>query len=383
MIAIGLMSGTSLDGIDAALVRIEPRAQSYLVQLLSFVTEPFDDALLLELRSALAPQVGTVASVARLHGRVGVAFARAARRAAGAMRVDYIASHGLTLFHDGASHNTLQVGDPFVLRESLGASVCYDFRSADCALGGHGAPLVPYVDAMLLASTLEDRIALNIGGIANITVLGRQAAAHDVLGYDTGPGNMLIDAFVAQRTNGDYAYDDAGALARAGRFNEVLLRTLLDQPYFGRPAPKSTGREEFGEHLLAAHASALSALSLDDGAATLTELTVESIARAIEAQRLDTPHILVSGGGAHNLFLLERLQARLPHTHVETTAAVGIDVDAKEAIAFAVLGYETLRGRAANVPRITGASRAIPLGAIAPFELSHLLTAMEHECRMS
>ncbi|MHB8147854.1 MAG: anhydro-N-acetylmuramic acid kinase [Vulcanimicrobiaceae bacterium] len=383
MIAIGLMSGTSLDGIDAALVHIEPYAESYRLELLDFTTQPFDADLLNDIRAALPPEYGTVASVARLHRRVGVAFARAARRVAGAMRVDYVASHGLTLFHDGADHVTLQVGDVFAIRESLSATVCYDFRSADCALGGHGAPLVPYVDALLLSSPFEDRIALNIGGIANITALGRQIAAHDVLGYDIGPGNMLIDAFVRDRTQGDRQYDEAGAFARAGKLDDALLRSLLEDPYFDRPAPKSAGREEFGTHVLARHGQAFARLSLEDGAATLTALTVESIARAMEAQRLDVPRILASGGGAHNRFLLERLQERLPTMRVETSASVGIDVDAKEAMAFALLGYETLRGRAANVPRITGASRAVPLGSIAPVDLAVLLANVERECRRS
>ena len=381
MIGIGLMSGTSLDGIDAALVHIEPLGTSYRLELMEFITQPFDAELAVEIRDALPPQAGTVAAAARLHRRLGVAFARAARRVAGAMRVDYVASHGLTLFHDGAAHTTLQVGDPFAIRESLSASVCYDFRSADCALGGHGAPLVPYVDALLIGSPCEDRVALNIGGIANVTALGRQAHPHDALGYDTGPGNMLIDAFVRDRSNGALAFDDGGALARAGTPDAALLARLLKDPYFERPAPKSAGREQFGAHVLLRHEAELAGLSLEDGAATFTALTVESIARAIEGLQMDAPRILVSGGGAHNRAILERLAERLPTMHVETTALVGIDVDAKEAVAFALLGYETLRGRAANVPRITGASRAIPLGSIAPFELPELLARVELECR--
>ena len=383
MIAIGMMSGTSLDGIDAALVHIEPSGASYRLELLDFSTQPFDADLLEDIHAALPPAHGTVAAVAQLHRRVGVAFARVARRVAGAMRVDYVASHGLTLFHDGAAHTTLQVGDAFAIRESLSASVCYDFRSADCALGGHGAPLVPYVDALLLSDPHEDRLALNIGGIANVTAIGHQISPHDVLGYDTGPGNMLIDAFVRDRTQGEHQYDDAGTFARAGRVDDALLSALLEHPYFGRPAPKSAGREEFGTHLLERHGQAFARLSLEDGAATLTALTVESIARAMEEQLLDAPRILASGGGAHNRFLLESLQERLPAMRVETSASVGIDVDAKEAMAFALLGYETLRGRAANVPRITGASRAIPLGSIAPFDLAVLLANVERECSVS
>ena len=200
MIAVGLMSGTSLDGIDAALVRILPRAGTYSVDLLNFVTVPFEDTLDRQLRAALPPHTATAPTIADLHRRLGAAFARAARTAAGALSVDYIASHGQTIYHDGNAHCTIQLGDPFVIREALRATVCFDFRSADCVLGGSGAPLVPYVDVLLLADPREDRVALNIGGIANVTALPRDAVPNDVMAFDTGPGMMLIDAFVQMRT---------------------------------------------------------------------------------------------------------------------------------------------------------------------------------------
>lgn len=381
MIAVGLMSGTSLDGIDAALVRIEPRDSSYAFELLAFVTVPFEPELSAALRAALAPNETSIAAFARLHHDLGNAFARAAGAVAGAMTVDYVASHGQTVWHDGPAHRTLQIGDAFLIREAMNATVCYDFRSADCAVGGHGAPLVPYIDALLFSVEHEDRVALNLGGIANITALPAGSAQHDVMAFDTGPGNMLIDAFALERTSGRLRHDPDGALAASGRVDDNVLQAVLADDYFEKTPPKTTGRERFGSHFLDAHRSILEGLSLQDGCATLAELTALTVADAIAAAKLSRARILCSGGGVKNRHLMQRLQARLPQAYVETTDAYGVPADAKEAIAFAILGYETLRERAANVPRVTGASRAVPLGAIAPVRLSSLLSAIEQQCR--
>lgn len=383
MIAVGLMSGTSLDGIDAALVRILPRDAGYTIELLNFVTVPFEDTLDRQLRAALPPHTATAPAIADLHRRLGAAFARAAQSAAGTRSVDYVASHGQTIYHDGSAHCTMQLGDPFVIREALRATVCYDFRSADCALDGSGAPLVPYVDVLLLADPAEDRVALNIGGIANVTALPRDSSPNDVMAFDTGPGVMLIDAFVQMRTDGLRRYDEDGALAAAGHVDEAALTQMLADPYFALIPPKSTGREQFGAQFLSMHRGVLEKLSIEDGCATLTELSAASVSGAIDGLGMSEGRVLCSGGGARNLALLRRLAARLPRARVEPTDAVGINGDAKEAIAFAVLGYETLRGRAANVPRVTGASRAAPLGAIAPFALRRVIEEMESECRSS
>ncbi len=381
MIAIGLMSGTSLDGVDAALVRIRPRGESYAVHLLNFVTHPFEPQVLEHLHAALPPNRGSVALLADLHNELGHAFARAADLVSAEMPIDYVASHGQTLWHDGNRHVTLQLADPFVMREVLSTTICYDFRSADCAAGGHGAPLVPYVDALLLGSEEEDRVAVNVGGIANLTVLPRGAGPYDVAAFDTGPGNMLIDAFVRERTNGEMRFDRDGALARAGRVDSNVLETMLADAYFGLPPPKSTGRERFGAQFLRAHESGLQGLSLEDGAATLTALTAQTLASAISSAAPEKARVLVSGGGAHNATLMNGLQERLPRMCVERSDVMDFNGDAKEAIAFALLGYETLRGRAANVPRATGASRRVPLGSIAPFALPKLLGKIEAECR--
>ncbi len=383
MIAIGLMSGTSLDGIDAALVRLEPDAGTYTFELLAFVTQPFSDTLSASLRAVLPPHVTDARAVAELNRELGLAFARAARVVAGALPIDYVACHGQTVFHDGAGHVTLQLGDPFVLREALNATVCFDFRSADCAAGGHGAPLVPYVDALLLGSPEEDRIAVNLGGIANLTALPKNSNGNDVVGFDCGPGVMLVDAVVNRRTNGEMSMDFDGLFAAAGAIDEVLLEAMLADPYFSLAPPKSTGREYFGEPFLAQHGAALERLSVEDAAATLTELTARTVARAIDSVGMKRARILCSGGGARNPAMLGRIGALLPHASVETTDCLGMPADAKEAIAFAVLGYETLRERAANVPRVTGAARAVPLGAIAPHGLAALLAEVESECQSS
>jgi anhydro-N-acetylmuramic acid kinase len=372
------MSGTSLDGIDAALVRLEPRERSYAVELLAFETFPFEPQLADALRNALPPNGGTTEGAAVLHVALGRAFARAARAIAGATHVDFVASHGQTVWHDGPNHVTLQLGDAFAIREAMRATVCYDFRSADCAAGGHGAPLVPYVDRLLFADAREDRAALNLGGIANVTLL---PAGGRVWAFDTGPGNVNIDVFVAERTGGAQRCDVDGALAARGNIDEQLLASMLADPYFALSPPKTTGREYFGLPFLRRFESQLAHVTLEDGAATLTEVTAATVANAVARANLEAPRLLVAGGGAHNPVLMSRIAARLPNVLVETTGSVGVPVDAKEAMAFAILGYETLRERPANEPGATGASRAVPLGAIAPYDLRELLERMDEECR--
>jgi anhydro-N-acetylmuramic acid kinase len=383
MRAIGLMSGTSLDGIDAALVSVVPNGAGYQMKLQRFETYPFEPNLRDALLAVLPPNDGSVAAVARLHRALGDAYSGAARSIAGSNPVDYVASHGQTIWHDGPARVTLQIGDPFAIREAVGATVCYDFRSADCAAGGQGAPLVAYVDALLLSSAAEDRVALNLGGIANVTLLRKGAAPQDAVAFDTGPGNMLLDAFVRQRTNGAHSFDRDGALAAAGRIDHALLTAMLADDYFAAPPPKTSGRERFGAQFLARQERAIAKLSIEDGAATLTELTAATVADAVERQGFASARVVAGGGGANNPTLLARLAARLKGARVERSDAMGIPADAKEAIAFAVLGYETLRGRAANVPAATGARRQVVLGAIAPWRLSDLLVRIEAECRAS
>lgn len=383
MIALGLMSGTSLDGIDAALVEIRPRPRGYAIDLREFITADFSAEERERLRVALPPNAPDARALAELHFALGRAFARAGAQAAGSTPIDYVASHGLTVYHDGDARVSLQLADPFAVRDRLGASVVYDFRSADCAAGGHGAPLVPYVDYIQLSDPARDIVALNIGGIANVTIMPRGAQIGDVIAFDTGPGNMLIDAFVTERSGGARRYDAGGEFAAAGAVDAALLRAMLDDPYFAKAAPKSTGREYFGAQFPARFAPALSALALEDGAATLTALSAHSIGAAVRANAPASGTLIAAGGGVENATLLAMLSAQLPGYAIERSDAGGLRADAKEAIAFAILGYETLRGRPAGLPRVTGARHAALLGAVAPRALGDLLAKVAAEVARS
>jgi anhydro-N-acetylmuramic acid kinase len=377
VIAVGLISGTSLDGIDAVRVALQPRGRGYAVETLAFQTIPFDRALRARILAAYPPALLDAVAFSALHADAGAAFAEAAL-SAGAADADYIASHGLTLAHDGDAHHTLQIGDPFRIREATGRTVIYDFRSADTAAGGNGAPLVPYVDALLLGDANETRIALNLGGIANLTVLAPGAAPQDVVAFDCGPANLPLDTYIELRTNGKMRFDRAGAFARAGSADEALLAQWLGDPYFARQPPKSTGRERFGAPFVAQDRAALDALPFPDALRTLTELTIRTVAAAIRAHAPDAARTIVSGGGAHNLTILDGLRALVPGA-VEVSAAYGIDPDAKEAIAFTLLGYETLRERPAGLPHVTGARGPRVLGALAPAGLEGLFARVRAE----
>jgi anhydro-N-acetylmuramic acid kinase len=378
MIAVGLMCGTSLDGIDAARVSIEPDGAGYRVNTLAFLTLPFDDALRARVHAAYPPAPLDALALSRLHADVGEAFARAAL-AVDAGSAEFIASHGLTLAHDGAAHHTLQIGDPFRVREATGRTVLYDFRSADTAAGGQGAPLVPFVDHLLLGDREETRVALNLGGIANLSVLPAGAGVDATIAFDSGPANLPIDTYVAARSDGRARYDRAGAYAAAGTVDAALLATLLDDPYFRAAPPKSTGRERFGAPFVARVRARLDALAFNDAVATLTALTVRTVADAVRRHAPSATTLIVSGGGAHNLSMLDGIAAGLPAVRVVRSDAFGIDPDAKEAIAFAILGRESLAERPAGLPRVTGARGPRVLGAIAPAGLAALLARIRGE----
>jgi anhydro-N-acetylmuramic acid kinase len=381
MRALGLMSGTSLDGVSAALVELTPRGGAYLIEIVRFETIPFDPKFRARLLDEIvAPNRPAPAALAEIDRELGARFAAAALAVAQGSRPDFVASHGLTVFHDGPAHRTMQIGDPYLIRDALQASVIFDFRRADCAAGGQGAPLVPLVDALLFASSKVDTICLNLGGIANLTIVPRDATRDQVSAWDCGPGNMLIDTFVRQRTKGRQQFDKGGAHAIAGRVDGTLLARLLKDPYFAEAPPKSTGRERFGAGLLKRYARSIAKLSLEDGCATLAALSVEAIALDIERWGPPEARVIVSGGGVRNKSLLAGIAVRLGRGYiVRPSEDAGIDPDAKEALAFAILGYETLRGRAGALPVVTGADRAAVLGAIAPFELTVLLAKMERE----
>ena len=385
-LAVGLMSGTSLDGVDAALVRISGPAEKPAVRLLSFLTVPYPRALRLRLLKVAGDVACGVAEISRLNFALGDLFATAALRVCRRGRVSpqrlaFIGSHGQTVFHQGPSRSpsggaglsqnvsTLQIGEQAIIAARTGATVVADFRPADLAVGGQGAPLLPLVDYLLLRHKRYGTVALNIGGIANVSVIPACATPQMVFGFDTGPGNMVIDSLMRHFTGGGKAYDAGGCLAAQGRVIEPFVVETLGLPFFRRRPPKSAGREQFGQDFVARHFLRRPLADEKDLLRTAAELTVRSIGDALQRfvfSRVEIHRLVVSGGGAHNRLLLSRLKELLPHLSVELSDDYGLPVDAKEAVAFAVLADRTLHGLAGNLPAVTGARRAVVLGKITP-----------------
>jgi len=362
VIAIGIMSGTSADGMDAAAVDIRFRIgrPRPTIRFLGHVARAHPDSLRYRILAAASGAPLPAHDVARLHAALGEAYASIARELVTVTGREpaCVALHGQTIAHLPAEHATLQIGDAAHVAVELGVPVIDDFRSADVALGGQGAPLVPFADHLLFADGTP-RAVLNIGGIANVTLLPSTRAS-DVTAFDTGPGNIVIDQLARKGGN---ELDRDGAAAARGRVNSAALSSALAHPYFARPAPKSTGREDFGaaftERLLAAIQSGGG--SLDDAIATATALTVESIGRALDGG--PWRELVVAGGGARNATLVDHLggRTRLP---VRLSDDFGIPAEAREAVAFAVLGAYRLRGEPNTLPACTGARRAASAGAI-------------------
>ena len=343
----GVMSGTSLDGIDVAIVEIHGRR----VSTVGFQSTPYSA----EVRRAILAVSNTTTTtreISRLNFRLGELYARAVLRACRRYGpVELIGCHGQTIYHEGGV-STLQIGEAAVIAERTGVPVVSDFRPRDIAAGGQGAPLVPFVDCLLFGGPRRTRIALNIGGIANITVIPAGIA------FDTGPGNMVIDALVREHTGGRQNFDRGGHIAARGRVHRALLDQLLADPYYRREPPKSAGREQYGAEFVARLIG--TGLPLPDLIATATVLTAATIALAVAP--FAAAELIVSGGGAHNPQIVAHLAAFLPQTALATSADYGIDVDAKEAIAFAVLAYQTWRHRPSNLPSATGARHPVILG---------------------
>ncbi len=373
----GLMSGTSVDGIDVAVVEITGSGRRTKFSVLATGTVPYSRRVR-EAILAVCDAETHVANISRLHALLGELYAAATLKVcrSGGVRpetLELIGCHGQTIFHEGAGArflgrkvaSTLQIGDAAVIAERTGVPVVSDFRTRDIAAGGNGAPLVPYVDYLLYRDRRLGRVALNIGGIANITAIPPNARPGQVLAFDTGPGNMVIDALVNVRSNGRTKFDRDGRLAARGSLNEPLLRLLLRDRFYRRPPPKTAGREQFGrrylERLLA------SGLRIQDLCATATALTAAAISVGIGRfvqPRMAVDELIASGGGVHNPRIMAYLAAFLPGVRIRTSDEFGIDVDAKEAIAFAILAYETWRRRPANLPSATGARRPVVLGKI-------------------
>ncbi|MCY7312531.1 MAG: anhydro-N-acetylmuramic acid kinase [Pseudoxanthomonas sp.] len=362
-IYLGLISGTSADGIDAALVRFEPHCE-----LLFGRTYPWDT----ELRARLIAlgqggEASSLDELGMLDTCLGTAFAHAALQAlddAGLKpeQVQAIGSHGQTVRHrpEAAHAFTWQMGDGHVIAERSGITTVADFRRRDVAAGGHGAPLMPAFHLAMLRAADEARAVLNLGGIGNLTLLPRSG---EVRGFDTGPANALLDAWCERHTG--QAYDAGGQFAASGRVDAGLLARLLGEPWFALPPPKSTGREQFHLGWLQQHLDGDSRRP-QDVQATLLELSAATVAQALCSTQPDTMRMLVCGGGVHNPALMARLQACLPGVTVESTALHGLDPDYVEAMGFAWLARETLAGRPGNLPSVTGASGLRVLGTVHP-----------------
>jgi anhydro-N-acetylmuramic acid kinase len=375
---IGLMSGTSLDGIDAALVRFDGGPHDLAWQLEAFVSHEYDAQRRDQIHRAI--EKGDAPSLCRLHARLGewlaeAALAVCARAGRDAASIDLIGSHGQTVWHEPPTAEergaTLQLGCPATIAERTGIDVVSDFRTRDVAAGGHGAPLVPWADRHLFSSADRVRVLQNIGGMANLTRVPPRGSAEPLFAFDTGPGNALIDAAVQLSSDGAQAFDRGGAIARTGTVDEQLLEALLAHPYFSAEPPKSTGREVFGRPYVASLARDQRVEERGawaDLIATLTEFTARTIADAMRRWVLPrgADEVVVSGGGANNPVLMERLRTLLVPLPVVDGRAVGFDTDAKEAIAFAGLAWAHVHGVAGNVPEATGAAGSRILGSFTP-----------------
>jgi anhydro-N-acetylmuramic acid kinase len=376
---IGLMSGTSADGVDAALVEWPEGVQERPLRLVAFRQDAFPAELqrrIHDLAAGRTPPGETLRELAALDVELGERFAASAAALAAEAgialaAVDAIASHGQTVAHHPERRATLQIGDPSVIAERTGCTTVADFRPRDLALGGEGAPLAPFFHQAAFADPREGRGVLNLGGIANLTWLPPGGRAEDVIAFDVGPANALLDGVVRTLTQGREAFDRDGARAARGRCDARLLARLLDDPFLSRPPPKSTGRERYG----LAEAEALArewqaaGRAPDDLLATLAAFSVEAVRRACRAFLAPADalaRLLVGGGGAENPTLLAGLARALAPARVEPMDAAGVPARACEAMAFALMGRNTLLGRPNHLPRCTGASRAAVLGEIVP-----------------
>ena len=378
---VGLMTGTSADAIDAALVRFEGRGLETTHELRAYRETPLDPVLRAEILAVAGAESVPLERVMELDAALGRRYVEAviellAEAGVPALDIDAIGSHGQTLRHMPrggvrAGALTLQIGSAAVLAERTGIAVVSDFRARDTAAGGEGAPLVPLADWWLFRSETETRVMLNLGGMANVTHLPRGGGVESVVAFDTGPGNAVLDALAGLASRGEQAYDADGAQAARGTPSEALLGELLADPFFAQEPPRSTGRERFGERYAATLREVGHAMGLsdDDVMATAVELTSASIAIGIErffAPRSPIEAVFASGGGVHNATLMRSLERRLSPARVRSLATLGVAPGAKEALAFAFLAHLTLCGAPGNLPGATGARHPVVLGHVTP-----------------
>ncbi|MEU7614059.1 anhydro-N-acetylmuramic acid kinase [Micromonospora sp. NPDC049204] len=367
MRVIGLMSGTSYDGIEAAAAEFDLSGDTLRMRPLGRLSHPYPEELRTRIAAALPPAPTSTEAITVLDTGIGQAFAEAAARALVELcggDADLVVSHGQTMHHwvdGGVVRGTLQLGQPAWIAEATGLPVVADLRTRDVAAGGQGAPLVALFDTLLLRGLPGVPAALNLGGIANITVVAPDA---DPLAFDTGPANALLDAAARHFSGGTEEYDRDGRGAAAGQVDQALLRRLLDEPYYRQPGPKSTGKELFHlPYLLAALADAPTP-DPQDVLATLTRLTAVTVAGACRDHGVT--RLVVSGGGAHNPTLMRMIAEELSDVDLSSSDDLGVASDAKEALAFALLGYLTVHGLPGTLPSGTGARHASVLGSITP-----------------
>jgi anhydro-N-acetylmuramic acid kinase len=379
MNVIGLMSGTSVDGVDAALVEISGAPPNLSVREIALLTQPYDEATRTAVLALCRPDAPLLA-LGRVRILLGHRFAEAAlaviaQAGVAPTALAIIGSHGQTVYHapDGDLPFTLQIGDPAIITARTGLPTVADFRAADVAAGGQGAPLVPYPDWLMWHHPTHTRALQNIGGIANVTCLPSGGGPESIVAFDTGPGNVLIDGIAARASNGALRCDRNGALAAQGKVDEMLLSHLLDHPYLRQPPPKSTGRETFGAAFAADLWAQAEASGQDpaDLVATVTAFTAASIADAYRRWLPILPdEVFLCGGGADNPTLVQMIREYLARAFGGAVPAVrhydetGYSSAAKEAVAFAILAYETWHGRPGNLPQVTGASRPAILGHV-------------------
>lgn len=370
----GIMSGTSLDGIDVALVRISLNGERYRIDPIAFDTFPMpEEARQLIKRAAL--DSARTSEISYLNFAIPRMYAEATKQLCASSgtppeAIEAIGMHGQTVWHEPSATvdtarwqaSTLQLGSPAVLAALLGVPVVGDFRSADVALGGQGAPLVPIFDYEMLRETDSDVVALNIGGIANITYMPASCQKEAVRAFDTGPGNMLID-YAMEHFYG-LKYDASGETAAKGTVAEAMLQELMQIPFISARPPKSTGRELFSRDMFDRLVKNYKGLKHEDFVATLAEFAARSVVANIELFAGKRSKLIVSGGGAKNEYIMRRLKELLPMGNVLQSSEAGIDIDAKEAIAFAFLAYLRLAGIPANMPSVTGADREALLGGV-------------------
>lgn len=371
---IGLMSGTSIDGIDAALVRVKNNGLDTEVKLLGFETFPFSLEDRDKINKACSVTESSVELICRLNFYLGRKFGEAAISIAKKCnidleKIDLIGSHGQTIYHI-PQNSTLQIGEPSVIKEMTGITTVADFRVMDVAAGGHGAPLVPYTEYLLFRNSKKTIALQNIGGIGNVTILPKECNFSDVIAFDTGPGNMMIDICVEIMTDGLKTFDENGTIASKGKLNNDLLNELMSIPLVKAKPPKTMGREQFGKDITTKFVNKYrnKGVTFEDIVNTFTRFTAKSIAYNYEMYSKDLiiDEVIVGGGGSYNPALIQMLKEELFFTKVFTQEEKGHRSDAKEAIAFAILANESISGNPNNLPSVTGAQKAVVLGKIIP-----------------